>query len=86
MWNLYSASLDVVIPHVGLFFVVYEFIFLSLYSCKLFSVIGHSPVASVVVGTNQGGVFAFSIDVASNRPRESKSPVLLPIGKCVTLF
>ena len=43
--------------------------------------VGHALVCSVVVGTNQGGVMAYSIDVPSSKHRNSKSPILMPIGK-----
>ena len=43
---------------------------------------GHSLMLSLLVGTNQGGVLAYSIEVPSSRHRESKSPFLMPVGKC----
>lgn len=42
---------------------------------------GHSLVYGVVIGTNQGGVLAYSIDMPPNKHRENKSPILMPIGE-----
>lgn len=50
--------------------------------CDIIFHTGHSLVHSVLIGTNQGGVLAYSVDVPSSKHRESRSPILMPIGKC----
>lgn len=41
---------------------------------------GHSRVYSVLVGTNQGSVLGYSVDMPSGRHRDSRSPIIMPIG------
>ena len=36
---------------------------------------------SLLVGTNQGGIMAYTIDIPSAKQRESKSPIVMPIGE-----
>ena len=43
-------------------------------------------VPSVLVGTNQGGVLAYSIDMPPNKHRDTKSPIIMPIGKLYVLL
>ena len=45
--------------------------------------LGHSSVHSLLVGTNQGSVLAFTIDIPSAKHRATRSPIVMPIGKCV---
>ena len=47
--------------------------------------IGHSSIPCVLVGTNQGGVLAFSIDMPANKNRASKSPIIMPVGEGLLL-
>lgn len=42
---------------------------------------GHAVVPCLLVGTNQGGIQAFTIDMPADKHRESKSPIVMPIGK-----
>lgn len=44
---------------------------------------GHSSVHSLLVGTNQGSVLAYTIDIPSAKNRATRSPIVMPIGKCV---
>lgn len=39
----------------------------------------------VLVGTNQGGVLAYTIDMPANKHRDSRSPIIMPIGESLAL-
>ncbi len=41
---------------------------------------GHSRVYSILVGTNQGSVLGYSVDMPSGRHRDTRSPIVMPIG------
>ena len=43
---------------------------------------GHSKVHSVLVGTNQGSVLGYTIDMPSAKHRDTRSPIIMPIGEC----
>ncbi len=36
---------------------------------------------SLLVGTNQGGIMAYTIDIPGAKQRDSKSPIVMPIGE-----
>ncbi len=42
---------------------------------------GHAVVPSILVGTNQGGIMAYSIDIPNAKQRDTKSPIVMPIGE-----
>ena len=37
----------------------------------------------VLVSTNQGGVMGFTLDMPAAKYRDSRSPIMMPIGKQV---
>ena len=44
--------------------------------------VGHAVVPSLLIGTNQGGLLAYTIDLPSEKHKDSRSPIVMPIGKC----
>lgn len=43
--------------------------------------LGHATTPCLLVGTNQGGIMAYTIDMPTEKHRDSKSPIVMPIGK-----
>lgn len=47
--------------------------------------VGHSRVHSILVGTNQGSVLGYTVDMPSGRHRDTRSPIVMPIGQLVSV-
>ena len=48
-------------------------------------VTGSSLVHGLFVGTNQGAVLGFTIDPPQERHRQTRSPIVMPVGKWYTV-
>lgn len=44
---------------------------------------GSSLVHGLFVGTNQGAVLGFTIDIPTQKQRQTRSPIIMPIGMCL---
>ena len=44
---------------------------------------GHSKVHSILVGTNQGSVLGYTVDMPSGRHRDTRSPIVMPVGEYI---
>lgn len=47
---------------------------------------GSSLVHGLLVGTNQGAVLGFTVDVPVNKQRGQRSPVVMPVGKNIIII
>ena len=66
----------IVISRDWLLYMLYTFMCMCMYP-----VAGNSSIHGVLVGTNQGGVLGFTLDMPSAKHRETRSPIIMPIGE-----